>query len=92
MNTLKPSLEPVRYHSFLLRFWQEEGGKASPWRIVLVDLQSNQRRGFTDFESLGEFVEGELVLQLLAALPRPQFEAENPTPTNLAEPDQESAG
>lgn len=92
MNTLKPSHEPARYHSFLLRFWQEDDGKAKPWRIVLVDLRSNQRRGFTDFESLGEFVKSELVLELLAALTMPIDAMENQVLSNLAESGSDSPG
>ncbi|MEW5828704.1 MAG: hypothetical protein AB1846_07420 [Chloroflexota bacterium] len=51
---------PSPYRSFLLRLWMEDARSKTPWRIVLIDIQTGSRRGFVDFTKLAEFLEGEL--------------------------------
>jgi len=48
-----------RYRSFLLRLWMEDARSKTPWRIVLINIQTGSRRGFVDFEQLVKFLERE---------------------------------
>jgi hypothetical protein len=51
---------PSQYCSYLLRLWTENARGQSPWRIVLIDLRTGQRQGFTNFERLMDFIQEEL--------------------------------
>ena len=44
------------YHSFLLRLWQvkEDGGQE--WRATLENVESGEKRGFTNVEDLLAFL------------------------------------
>ena len=50
------------YHAYLLRCWQEAGGKridsdeATTWRFSLEGVQDHQRHGFANLESLLAFL------------------------------------
>ena len=58
-----------KYHSYLLRLWQESGEKKSNWRFVLVNLTKDEERGFANLERLIAFLKEqmeELVLSDLA--------------------------
>ena len=43
-----------KYHSYLLRLWQESAREKSNWRFVLVDLTKNEERGFASLERLAQ--------------------------------------
>jgi len=64
-----------RYQVYVLRLWRESAGSAdsvdsaesaesakqtAPWRFVLEEPKTGQRRGFADFWALMEFLEREL--------------------------------
>ncbi len=46
--------------SYLLRVWREspEGPRGSAWRYSVEDLETRQRRGFSDVEDLLGFIRG----------------------------------
>ena len=48
-----------RYHSYLLRFWEEDGAVKS-WRFMLENPHSGEKRGFGSCEELMAFLEAEL--------------------------------
>jgi len=48
------------YRSYLLRQWIEDTHNKFPWRIALINLQTGERWGFVDFESLANFLNGEI--------------------------------
>ena len=45
-----------KYHSYLLRLWQESSEKKPNWRFVLVNLSQNEERGFASLERLVAFL------------------------------------
>jgi hypothetical protein len=45
--------KPLRYHSYLLRFWEESG---QSWRFMLENPHSGERRGFGSLEALVAFL------------------------------------
>jgi hypothetical protein len=47
--------ESSLYRAFLLRCWQEEG---TEWRFRLQNVQTGEQRGFTDLETMLEFLQG----------------------------------
>jgi hypothetical protein len=49
-----------KYHSYLLRLWQESAEKKSSWRFVLVNLTKNEERGFASLERLVGFLKAEM--------------------------------
>jgi hypothetical protein len=49
-----------KYHSYLLRLWQESAGKKSSWRFVLVNLVKNEERGFASLERLAAFLKEQM--------------------------------
>lgn len=50
-----------RYHSYLLRFWQEQTlERADAWRFSLEEPQSGQRKGFDSLQELMSFLEEEV--------------------------------
>jgi hypothetical protein len=49
-----------KYHSYLLRLWQEGVGKKSNWRFVLVNLTRNEERGFASLERLVTFLKEQM--------------------------------
>ena len=49
-----------QYHSYLLRLWQESTEKKSSWRFVLVNLTSNEQRGFASLERLVAFLQEQM--------------------------------
>ncbi len=52
---------PFRYHSYLLRYWQEGGqDPADAWRFMLEDPRTSKRRGFGSLEALVAFLEKEV--------------------------------
>jgi hypothetical protein len=48
------------YHSYLLRFWQEQQDGITLWRASLENVQTSERRYFPDAEPLFEFLRNEL--------------------------------
>jgi hypothetical protein len=48
------------YLSFLVRLWREKNTDKAMWRIALVNLQTDERRGFADFERLVDYLKEEL--------------------------------
>ncbi len=44
----------LRYQVYLLRLWQERPGE--PWRVLLQDPGSEQRRGFASVEECFAFI------------------------------------
>ena len=51
-----------RYHTYILRFWQEkenvqEGGK---WRFTLLDPIQKQQYGFSSLDDLKDFLKNQL--------------------------------
>ena len=47
---------PSQYRSYLLRIWLEDDSSTSSWRIALIDPKTDDRRGFTNFEQLVDFL------------------------------------
>jgi hypothetical protein len=43
------------YLAFLLRLWRE--GQSAPWRAMLVDPSTGERRGFADLTKLFAFLQ-----------------------------------
>lgn len=60
LNIIEPMTEkkfpPSQYCSYLLRLWNADSIDQSPWRIVLINLQTGNRQGFSDFEQLANFL------------------------------------
>jgi hypothetical protein len=54
-----------RYHTYLLRCWQERSAQANEtvtvWRFSLEDARTGQRRAFATLEALLNALLGELV-------------------------------
>lgn len=52
----EPAFTPPRYHTYLLRCWQENSKQADKsikiWRFSLEDSDTGQRRGFASLEAL----------------------------------------
>ena len=46
-----------KYHSYLLRLWQEGTGRESDWRFVVVNLIEGQQWGFASLERMLAFLE-----------------------------------
>ena len=53
---MQHSIEPARYHAFLLRLWQTGEGEAAVWRVLLEDPRTGERHGFADLDSLSAFL------------------------------------
>ena len=49
-----------KYHSYLLRLWQENGEKKPNWRFILINLAQNERRGFASLDRLVAFLKGQM--------------------------------
>jgi hypothetical protein len=49
-----------KYHSYLLRLWQEDDEERSNWRFVLVNLIRNEERGFASLERLVTFLQEQM--------------------------------
>jgi hypothetical protein len=63
---LNRSGERSRYQVYILRLWREPAdppGKPTPWRFVLEEPKTGQRRGFKDFDALMGFLAMELQRQ-----------------------------
>jgi hypothetical protein len=62
------SVRPLRYRSYLLRFWEERaagGPSGGPppigrWRFSLEDPHSGARLGFADFDQLIAFLTNQM--------------------------------
>lgn len=50
-----PSDRPARYHTFLLKLW-EEAGRAPNWRCSLENPHTGERVGFKDLAELTIFL------------------------------------
>lgn len=48
--------QPKRYHSYLLRLWQEESDGQTVWRASLESAQGGQRFGFASLPYLLTFL------------------------------------
>lgn len=48
-----------RYHSYLLRFWQEDS-IANSWRFMLENPHSGETKAFTSYTELMSFLEVEM--------------------------------
>ena len=48
-----------RYHSYLLRCWEEDGVVTS-WRFMLENPHTGEKQGFDSCEALLAFIESEL--------------------------------
>jgi hypothetical protein len=66
-----------QFHSYLLRLWQESTEKSS-WRFVLVNLTSNEQRGFASLERLIAFLQEQM----------DEISASDSTHRNETEPDE----
>ena len=51
----------LHYLSYLLRLWQETGGKEPVWRASLEDTVTSERIAFTDVASLVTYIKKQLV-------------------------------
>ncbi|HSJ56434.1 MAG TPA: hypothetical protein VLC95_04585 [Anaerolineae bacterium] len=52
---------PSRYHSYLLRFWQDCVTPAAPiWRFSLEDPLTGRRQGFASLESFLIYLQAEM--------------------------------
>ena len=50
---------PICFRSFLLRLWLESAPGKTQWRIVLINPRTGDRRGFSDFGHLVDFLKEE---------------------------------
>ena len=59
---------PLRYHSYLLRFWEVRGRVELPsvWRFSLTDPHTGERKGFADLETLVAFLRGQMAGEALS--------------------------
>ncbi len=57
-----PQATPPRYHSFLLRFWEERSEEHAPviWRFSLEDPLTDQRYGFASLEALNDWIKAQI--------------------------------
>ena len=46
-------------HSYLLRLWMKDAHSINPQRIVLINLQTGNHRGFENFDQLVSFLKKE---------------------------------
>jgi hypothetical protein len=53
---MQHSIDPARYHAYLLRLWQTGEDEAVAWRVLLEDPRTGERRGFADLDSLFAFL------------------------------------
>jgi hypothetical protein len=54
---------PPHYRAYMLRCWEARGERPSPlgaWRFSLENVQTKEKRGFSDLAALVAFVEEEL--------------------------------
>ncbi len=60
-----PQAKPPRYHSFLLRFWEERGEEQEQtvWRFSLEDPLTDQRYGFASLEALSDWIQAQIARQ-----------------------------
>ncbi len=60
-----PQTKPPRYHSFLLRFWEErsEEQALTIWRFSLEDPLTDQRYGFASLQALTDWIQVQLAKQ-----------------------------
>lgn len=65
-----------KYHSYLLRLWQESAGEKSNWRFVLVNLTKDEERGFASLERLVNFLKAQMD-EISASASANQNEAEH---------------
>ena len=49
-----------KYHSYLLRLWQESDEEKSNWRFILINLTRNEERGFASLEQLVVFLKEQM--------------------------------
>lgn len=49
-----------KYHSYLIRLWQEHTGKKSDWRFMLINLTKNEQQGFASMERLVAFLKEQM--------------------------------
>jgi hypothetical protein len=47
---------PEVYHSYLLRVWRAGSAEAPSWRLLIEDVLSRERYGFTSLEELAAFL------------------------------------
>jgi len=48
------------YHSYVLRLWQEDTGRESSWRFMLLNPLSGDQRGFASLERLVVFLQKQM--------------------------------
>jgi hypothetical protein len=46
-----------REHAFLVKIWHEAGSTDAPWRAMVQHVASGERRFFTNYGELCEFLE-----------------------------------
>jgi hypothetical protein len=63
MTETEMNITPSKYRSYLLRLWTEDPQNQSRWRIVLISPKTGKRRGFEDFEQLGDFLREEFLCE-----------------------------
>ncbi len=53
---------PPRYHSYLLRFWEERSDELplAVWRFSLEDPSTDRRIGFASLEALTDWIRGQM--------------------------------
>ncbi len=58
MRSMRISNDPLSYHVFVLRCWQEHSGhpELNAWRFNLQDPGTGQHRGFATLEALLAFL------------------------------------
>jgi hypothetical protein len=56
VEAMPHSIDPARYHAYLLRLWQLDEGEAVVWRVLLEDPRTGERHGFADLDSLYAFL------------------------------------
>lgn len=66
-----------KYHSYLLRLWQESTERKPNWRFVLVNLTCKEEWGFTSLERLVTFLKKQME-EISASEQMPRDETDPP--------------
>jgi len=74
--------QPLRYLSYLLRYWEErepKPGQPAMWRFSLEDVETGERRGFANLEALVAFLQAKMAPEPPEAEPHA---TEEPSPND----------
>lgn len=66
-NAMRRESKSLRYSSYLLRLWQEQGEQATTWRFSLDDPRTGERIGFAGLAHVIDFLRMQMEAQLESA-------------------------